>query len=482
MIPRQGMPRQPKRYGSSGKEIANSGLLGGSKGGFTNGDPSQGSNIMGGNPYQMRPQRPTSMGPVPTSQPAGPRPVMGGDSMQESSMAFDKWARDNGKDRSYTGMDISQMADADRKLYAEWEAGGGMNSPTGGGGPASNPNEPWRQGGGTTPARVNPYAPQPYNSNMDGGDLAKRQAQQAAFLTPGLHQQQNTGIAAANNRYSIGPNGALVAPGSQQMPPNSQTNPYQVQNPNGSYGSSSSSSASYSSGFGADDYKAKYNEAKAANEARYAEGHGELSGVRDRSMAALDNLSGQELADIEQRGKNRQSSIKQNQQSLGLGGTTVGDTLAMGADRETSAEKRRAMDANAQQRIGTDIQTTGDLTGFIERRSDPYPDANPYIQLAMQQASQGVGGGGGGTTSNGSYGAPTSGSSGGGGQRAFINNSVGYGPITSSQPSGNPAPTGVNLEYLTGAALNDPEYMKRFQNTPMTSAPKRLIDQQKYWM
>ncbi len=340
-------------------------------------------------------------------------------------------------------------------------------------------NQPFVGASGSTAPRINPYAPQPTTAPRGTMDMIRNQ--QTAALTPGALTGAMGGIAAANNRYSIGPNGALVAPGSQQMPPNSQTNPYQVPNADGSYGtgSSSSSSASYSSGFGADDYKAKYNEAKAANEARYAEGHGELSGVRDRSMAALDNLSGQELADIEQRGKNRQSSIRQNQQSLGLGGTTVGDTLAMGADRETSAEKRRAMDANAQQRIGTDIQTTGDLTGFIERRSDPYPDANPYIQLAMQQASQGVGGGGTGTSSSGGYGAPTSGSS-AGGQRAFINNSQGYGPITSSQPSGNPAPTGVNLEYLTGAALNDPEYMKRFGQTNMTSAPKMLIQKQQY--
>ncbi len=285
-----------------------------------------------------------------------------------------------------------------------------------------------------------------------------------AFNQPGT--APNSWSAPNSPQYGIGPMGALQGPGMNGQ----QGGSYSQSNSSLQYGVPSGAKAEYDKAFA---------EAKAANEHRYGEGKGELTGVRDRSMSALDNLSGQEMADIEQRGKNRQSTIQQQQQSLGLGGTTVGATLATGVDRETSAEKRRAMDAVAQQRIGTDMKTTGDLTGFIERRTDEYPDLGAYAQLASQQTSQ-SGSTGSPAPAYGQQGVnPQTGQT-GGGQRAFINNSVGYGPITPPRSPHNAAPTGVNLEYLTGAALNDPEYMKAYGNTPMTRPPQLLTQKQQY--
>ncbi len=457
-IQRQNMPRQPKRYGASGKEIARGGSaaldggmvtghykpyvpppgsdptryadgspvipgqhqapkidrfnpLGGSKGGFVNGDPSQGSNI---------------------------RPAMGGDNIQEQ-----------------------------------------------------NPNEPWRQGGGTTRPNTpymggswggqgvnlprNPYMANGHQGSTDGV-LAMQQAQNAQRNTGSAQQLADTRNAAINNRYSVGPYGALVAPNSTQINPTTGA-PMTPVAGGGGFANYNSSMTASSGGLGsAADYNAKYNEAKQANLDRYAEGKGELSSLRDRSMGYLEGAGQQEQADIRQSGDAAKAASGQKLQGLGLAGTTIGQTTNSGIDRETNDSLSRSNERINQQKLGTDSATTNNLTGFIERRTDAYPDMNVYAQLAMSQSANG---GSGGQATGGSYGGmnPQTGQQ-GGGQRTFINNSQGYGPITGANFTQHQAPTGVNLDYLTGTALNDPEYMKAFGNTPMKKSPKYIFNQQ----
>lgn len=337
-----------------------------------------------------------------------------------------------------------------------------------GGDPNPDTSVPWVQGGGTTTSRP------VFNMNdlqMPSNPYAQQQSQQRARMTPSAQSAEISNIAQSNGRYSVGPYGALVSPNAPQINPATGA-PTTPASGSGGFANYNSSMTASSGLGGAADYNAKYQEARNANLERYAEGKGELSSLRDRSMGYLEGAGQQEQADIRQSGDAAKAASGQKLQGLGLAGTTIGQTTNSGIDRETNDSLSRSNERINQQKLGTDAATTNNLTGFIERRTDAYPDMGVYAQLAMSEAANR---GGGGESTGGAYGGanPQTGQQ-GGGQRAFINNSVGYGPITPSQRSGNPAPTGVNTEYMTNEAMLDPEYMKAFGNTKLKRAPRQI--------
>ena len=201
------------------------------------------------------------------------------------------------------------------------------------------------------------------------------------------------------------------------------------------------------------DYQNAYQTARQANENRYAQG---LQGYTDRynrGMGMIAGLGNQELADIRQSGEDRQSSVRQRMTDLGLGGTTVGDSLAQGAQRETNADLGRAQERIRQQQAGTDAQLSGDALGFLERRTDAYPDMGSYMQL-MQMAGQHAArsaGGAGSPVASGGYGAASSAASLPPGQTpatygaSVINNDTGLRtPRYTRQPGG-----GMSAVYRT---------------------------------
>ena len=156
----------------------------------------------------------------------------------------------------------------------------------------------------------------------------------------------------------------------------------------------------YAAGFNAqglwNDYTAKYNQARGDNLARYDEGKQGYTDRYNRGMANLEGLGAQELSDIRQQGEGRKAQIRQNMTNLGLGGTTVGSSLASGSDRATNADLGRAQERIRQQRIGLDADLSKDKLDFIERRTDAYPDFGSYASLMSQMGSMAGGAGGAG--------------------------------------------------------------------------------------
>jgi hypothetical protein len=144
----------------------------------------------------------------------------------------------------------------------------------------------------------------------------------------------------------------------------------------------------------ASDYTQKYAEAKAANEGRYAQGMQGYGDLHNRAMGNLANLSNQNAADIRNTAADQTAANNQRMTSLGLSGTTVGSSLNNGVNREMNASLNRNNDEMIKMQNDTDASTTGAQLGFLERRSDPYPDMGAYASLmsSMGRAAAGTGG------------------------------------------------------------------------------------------
>lgn len=151
--------------------------------------------------------------------------------------------------------------------------------------------------------------------------------------------------------------------------------------------------AYYDANFGAsarnstkDEALAAYNKeneaAKTANEARYQDVLKQYQASYTRNMANLDQYGAQESADINQRYSELAAQGTQDLTSRGLGNTTVTGTMATGVANQASAEQRRLASDIAQQKYIADTALTNTQLGFMERKTDSYPDLNTYLQLA----------------------------------------------------------------------------------------------------
>jgi len=150
-------------------------------------------------------------------------------------------------------------------------------------------------------------------------------------------------------------------------------------------GGSSSSSSPIS------DYQSAYDEAKAANESRYQDILNQYQASYTRNMANLDQYGAQQSTDINNRYAEVAAQGTQDLTSRGLGNTTVTGTMATGVANQASAEQRRLASDIAQQKYTADTALTNTKLGFMERKTDAYPDLNTYLQLAQysNQGSQG---------------------------------------------------------------------------------------------
>lgn len=153
-----------------------------------------------------------------------------------------------------------------------------------------------------------------------------------------------------------------------------------------SSGTSTSSTASNLSSASSDPigaYASAYDKAKAANESRYQDILNQYQASYTRNMANLDQYGAQESADINQRYSELAAQGTQDLTSRGLGNTTVTGTMATGVANQASAEQRRLASDIAQQKYIADTALTNTKLGFMERKTDSYPDLNTYLQLAQ---------------------------------------------------------------------------------------------------
>lgn len=121
-------------------------------------------------------------------------------------------------------------------------------------------------------------------------------------------------------------------------------------------------------------YNVAYDEARAANEARY-----------QQMLGITEQTTGQRGADIETAYGGQQADITQRLARQGLGGTTIAPTMRMGVEREKQSSLNRLADQMQQTKLG-----------IIERREDEYPTRDIIMQLvqALGQGGGGIGAGG----------------------------------------------------------------------------------------
>lgn len=118
-------------------------------------------------------------------------------------------------------------------------------------------------------------------------------------------------------------------------------------------------------------YNEAYQQAKAANEARYQQ----LLGITEQT-------TGQREADIRQAYGQQGAQIGQSLARSGLAGTTAAPTMQMGVAREQESALNRLADQMQQTKLG-----------IIERREDRYPELGMISQLAGALGQAGGAGG-----------------------------------------------------------------------------------------
>lgn len=196
-------------------------------------------------------------------------------------------------------------------------------------------------------------------------------------------------------------------------------------------------------------YASAYNAANQANEQRYGDilgGYKDMYGLYkaagdqaatdytnrlNNAMTYLNNAGAQEASDIRKGWTDQAAKGAQQLASLGMSGTTVAPTMAMGYQRESNADLSRLNERLQNQRLNTYGQYSGDVLGskdkytaggtdimqnalnFKERRNDLLPDMGTYANLALQLGKAGYGPGAGGDGSGGAGGAGGYGGAGG---------------------------------------------------------------------
>ena len=174
-----------------------------------------------------------------------------------------------------------------------------------------------------------------------------------------------------------------------------------------------------------DEYQTAYNEAKAANEARYQEiltGYktrygtameglatsrgavtGKLASNRAEVMSNLEGLGEAELAGIGRQYNKERSSVAQQLISSGLHSTTVAPAVQSGVTRREGYAVGEAQERLRREKLGyisqlgaQELQALKELSAqelmmqtgmtkeeldFMERREDEYPSESLYVQL-----------------------------------------------------------------------------------------------------
>gem|GEM_PF-4722150 len=153
---------------------------------------------------------------------------------------------------------------------------------------------------------------------------------------------------------------------------------------------STGTAAQGSSGFGPvgnqlwNQYQDAYNQGVETNEQRYED---ILGGYRDRygqSMDMVNQMGTSQRAEIDRVYGGRAASEQQRLVDMGLGTSSISTTNAMGVDRERLRANQELEDSLLSQRLGVHSGQSGDTLGFMERRTDSYPDLNQLIDLALK--------------------------------------------------------------------------------------------------
>ncbi|MBN1457691.1 MAG: hypothetical protein JW912_07560 [Sedimentisphaerales bacterium] len=129
------------------------------------------------------------------------------------------------------------------------------------------------------------------------------------------------------------------------------------------------------------EYEKAFNEAKQANEQRYAEILGGFDTLYDDTMSGLEGMGDQARKDI---GISYDKAYSQSLQGLvnaGMANSTIVPSVALGNARRRSDAINSLNETLRREKLGYMNSITGDKLSFMERREDSYPDANMYASL-----------------------------------------------------------------------------------------------------
>lgn len=125
-----------------------------------------------------------------------------------------------------------------------------------------------------------------------------------------------------------------------------------------------------------------------------------------RGMGYLDSLNNQQQKNINEQYTNLNAEQQGRLVARGLGNTTA----TLNAQNAVERERQRALAENAnalaRERLAADQQLTANTLGVVERRTDPYPDVGLMTNLAFQAGRYGTAGGGSGGGSGSAAHAP----------------------------------------------------------------------------
>ena len=144
------------------------------------------------------------------------------------------------------------------------------------------------------------------------------------------------------------------------------------------------------------DYQKKFDEANAANEARYQqimEGYGGLHG---RVLGGMENLGQDQIAESRRAYDQSLAATNAQMATRGMSGTTVGSSIKQGTDRGYQDAVRGIQESAQMRKAGADMSITAGRLGAIERREDEHPDFGNLMALTQGAASGGYGQGYGG--------------------------------------------------------------------------------------
>jgi hypothetical protein len=126
-----------------------------------------------------------------------------------------------------------------------------------------------------------------------------------------------------------------------------------------------------------------------ANLARYDEGHGELSGLRQRNQDRVANWGIAAEDDLEERAKESLGNQMAMLASRGLSNSTITPAFAQRNSRDLAREIQRVSEMRDSRAVDADTRDTGNLVGFVERREDTAAPMEFMANLALQHAQAG---------------------------------------------------------------------------------------------
>ncbi len=130
------------------------------------------------------------------------------------------------------------------------------------------------------------------------------------------------------------------------------------------------------------EFGSKINEANAANIARYDEGKGELSTLRDRNQSRVQNWGTAAAADVQEQMKEALGNLSASLASRGLANSNILPAFQERNARDTARELQRISEMRDTRASQYDTQDTNNLVGFVERRNDIAPDYGQLIGIA----------------------------------------------------------------------------------------------------